>query len=226
MPPEERQAYLDRLELAAAALDIALAPPESAEAMPAQLAERIRRQAATPAAPGVTAPRTGRAAAAPSRPPVLARLGWIAAAACLAVAVVGWWPRSPSASSALEGAADLTTLALSATEDELVATDAGGEIRWSASRQAGVMNIRGLAVNDPSKLQYQLWIFDARRSDKYPVDGGVFDITEANGAVEVPIDAKLPVSEATLFAITVEPPGGSVVSDRRIVLLAKVDSGP
>ena len=39
----------------------------------------------------------------------------------------------------------------------------------------------------------------------------------------MPIEAKLPVSNAVMFAITVERPGGVVVSDRsRLPLLAKV----
>ncbi len=44
----------------------------------------------------------------------------------------------------------------------------------------------------------------------------------ASGEVVVEIDAKLPVAEAALFAITVEAPGGVVVSSReRIALLAQ-----
>ena len=56
-----------------------------------------------------------------------------------------------------------------------------------------------------------------------PVDGGVFDIAAqaaATGEVIIPIDAKLPVGDARIFAITVEPPGGVVVSDRDIVTVA------
>jgi anti-sigma-K factor RskA len=85
------------------------------------------------------------------------------------------------------------------------------------------MRIRGLASNDPKVTQYQLWIFDAERGDTYPVDGGVFDVTPtARGEVIVPIQAKLVVGKPVLFAITVEKPGGVVVSKReRIVLTAK-----
>ncbi|MEM7228940.1 MAG: anti-sigma factor, partial [Planctomycetota bacterium] len=84
----------------------------------------------------------------------------------------------------------------------------------------------GLEANDPSVMQYQLWIFDAERSADHPVDGGVFDIPAGGGEVIVPIDPKLAVSDATLFAITVEQPGGVVVSAReRIVLLAQPAQG-
>ncbi|MEM9493444.1 MAG: hypothetical protein AAGC55_30125, partial [Myxococcota bacterium] len=82
--------------------------------------------------------------------------------------------------------------------------------------------IRGLAANNVKRLQYQLWIFDPARDERYPVDGGVFDIPDAADEVVVPIDAKLAVAAPNLFAITVEPPGGVVVSSReRIVLLAQ-----
>jgi hypothetical protein len=99
-----------------------------------------------------------------------------------------------------------------------------GDVVWSAARQQGFMQFRGLAVNDPSKAQYQLWIFDAERPEAYPVDGGVFDVPEnAGGDVLVRIDPRLPISRATAFAITVERPGGVVVSSReRLPLLAAI----
>ena len=82
------------------------------------------------------------------------------------------------------------------------------------------MRFANLAPNDPKLSQYQLWIFDKQRDEKYPVDGGVFDVT-ATGEVIVAISAKLPVGDAVLFAVTVEAPGGVVVSKReRIVVTA------
>ena len=100
-----------------------------------------------------------------------------------------------------------------------------GDVVWSQSRQQGYMRFRGLAANDPAIEQYQLWIFDEERDAAHPVDGGVFDVadTDADGEVCVPIDARLPIGKPTLFAITVEKPGGVVVSTReRLPLLAKV----
>ena len=79
----------------------------------------------------------------------------------------------------------------------------------------------GIAKNERAKSVYQLWIFDKARDDRYPVDGGVFDI-DADGDIVVPIKAKLPVGEAALFAVTVEKPGGVVASSREhIVVTAK-----
>jgi hypothetical protein len=78
----------------------------------------------------------------------------------------------------------------------------------------------GAPVNDPKVQQYQLWIFD--EAQEHPVDGGVFDVNSA-GEVLIPIDAKLRVTKPTLFAITLEKPGGVVVSDRqRIAIVAPI----
>lgn len=99
---------------------------------------------------------------------------------------------------------------------------ASGEVLWDAAQQRGVMRFAGLAPNDARVAQYQLWIVDAERDARYPVDGGVFDVT-SDAEVLVPIDARLPVGRATLFAVTLEPPGGVVVSTReRLVLAAAV----
>lgn len=157
---------------------------------------------------------------------------WIAAAACLLLAVGTWlWQRqrgpSPAvamsaaeARSALLGrATDVTTIAWTATADP-TAKGASGDVVWSEKEQRGYMRFVGLQPNNPSAFQYQLWIFDKNRDDKYPVDGGVFDVA-SNGEVVVPITARLNVADPTLFAVTVEKPGGVVVSSReRIVVTA------
>lgn len=130
---------------------------------------------------------------------------------------------TPSPSQArqelLASAKDVKTLAWSATPD-VAAKGAGGDVVWSPSKQEGYMRFTGLATNDPKLLQYQLWIFDKDRDDKYPVDGGVFDVGP-DGEVVVKISPKLYVNEPVLFAVTVEAPGGVVVSKReRIVVTA------
>jgi hypothetical protein len=119
----------------------------------------------------------------------------------------------------LAAATDVKTLAWTATTDPF-ATGAAGDVVWSPSKQEGYMRFTGLATNDPKLLQYQLWIFDKDRDDKYPVDGGVFDVGP-DGEVVVKISPKLRVNEPVLFAVTVEAPGGVVVSKReRIVVTA------
>jgi anti-sigma-K factor RskA len=71
-----------------------------------------------------------------------------------------------------------------------------------------------------------LWIFDGTRDDRYPIDGGVFNIPSGQSEVIIPITAKLEVRDPAMFAVTIEKPGGSVVSSRdRIVVLAPVAAG-
>jgi anti-sigma-K factor RskA len=123
--------------------------------------------------------------------------------------------------SLLNADSSLTRLAWSATPDSS-AKGATGDVVWSGKAQRGVMRIAGLQANDRTRWQYQLWIFDKKRDQRYPVDGGVFDIPAGSHEVFVPIDARIPVGEAVMFAVTVEPVGGVVVSTReRIALLAK-----
>lgn len=99
---------------------------------------------------------------------------------------------------------------------------ASGDVVWSTSSQQGVMRFVGLPINDPSIDQYQLWIIDPSRDDE-PVDGGVFDIA-TGGESLVAIDAKLNVIDPVAFAITIEQPGGVVVSTQeRLPLLASVN---
>ena len=101
--------------------------------------------------------------------------------------------------------------------------DVGGDVVWSDEKQAGYMRLRGLPVNDKSKETYQLWIFDKTQDKATPIDGGTFDV-DKNGEVIIPIDAKLKALGPELFAITIEKPGGVVVSKReKIAALAKVE---
>jgi anti-sigma-K factor RskA len=217
-------AHADDFDLAAAALHLAVAEPELE--MPTHVRRRLRERADayTRAATTVHTLRPERVRRMPAWPV------WLAAAASLAIAVVGWWlllrpepVRSPASRRAelLATAADAVTLAWSATQDA-AATGARGDVVWSASRQEGYMRFSGLAANDPAVSQYQLWVFDRERDERYPVDGGVFDIPAGGAEVVVPIDTRVPVASATLFAVTVETPGGVVVSSReRIALVAQ-----
>lgn len=84
---------------------------------------------------------------------------------------------------------------------------AHGDVVWSASRQRGFLRIRGLTPNDPARRQYQVWIVDGDRGT--PVPGGVFDVAGVDGDVVVPILPRAFVQGPTMFAVTVEPPGGA-----------------
>jgi hypothetical protein len=166
-------------------------------------------------------------------------IAWSAAAACLLIAGGAlWWamdqrakvgsrvahvnaPATPAEARAtlLASARDAATIPWTASADP-AGKAARGDVVWSASQQKGYMRFEGLAPNDPTQAQYQLWIFDKDRDQAFPVDGGVFDVA-STGEVIVPIAAKLHVDDPTLFAVTVERPGGVVVSKReRIVVTA------
>jgi len=99
-----------------------------------------------------------------------------------------------------------------------------GDIVWSDAKQAGYMRFTGLPANDPSKGTYQLWIFDQTQDKATPIDGGTFDVN-ANGEVIVPITPRLHAVKPEMFAVTMEKPGGVVVSKReKIAALAKVET--
>lgn len=103
------------------------------------------------------------------------------------------------------------------------ASSPAGEVLWSDSQQQGVMLLAGLPENDPSVSQYQLWIVDPTRDDVHPVDGGVFDIpATGSGPIAIPISAKLRITNPAAFVITMEQPGGVVVSKQeQVVAIAK-----
>ncbi len=102
--------------------------------------------------------------------------------------------------------------------------EVSGDVVWSDEKQAGYMRFRGLPKNDATKETYQLWIFDKTQDKATPIDGGTFDVS-ADGEVVIPINAKLKAQGPAMFAITVEKPGGVVVSKReKIAALAKVET--
>ncbi len=211
------------LELAASAAYLAMAPPAHAggplpEAVRARVMADARRYfAGVPTRPRIAAPGRGRAAS------LIASAGWVAAAASLFLAFWAWkpapiaLPMTPS-EQMQELSRAYRPIRLSATDHPL-ARGAGGELIWSGDRQSGFLKLQGLAEVDPKKGAYQLWIFDRDRDARYPVDGGLFGVDDATRPTIIPIRASVPVREPTLFAITLEPPGGVVVSDRKRIML-------
>jgi len=232
--------YARDLERAAAA--IALAGTPEAEPLPAALRARIEVQAqgffGKAAKPQLPARASSRGASA----------GWWAAAACLVLAALGWLhspqsnapvavvpvptppavippPIVPAAPpppaeerAALLALPDSLKITLGATKDP-AAAGVTGDVVWDPATQRGFVRFVGLKPNDPRAHQYQLWIFDGERDQRYPVDAGVFDVPANLAEVLVPIHAALPVRAAKAFAVTVEKPGGVVVSAREHVVL-------
>ncbi|MDM7921103.1 MAG: anti-sigma factor [Pyrinomonadaceae bacterium] len=172
-------------------------------------------------------------------------MGWaVAAAACIALAFNIFSTREarqisggPTPSPTVEkkpSIAELREQLLASGADIRRATwgkgnvagieEISGDVVWSDTKQEGYMRFRGLPKNDPSKETYQLWIFEDGKLEPHPKDGGVFDVT-ADGEVIVPIDAKLAAKDPKVFAITIEKPGGVVVSGReKIAALAKTET--
>lgn len=173
------------------------------------------------------------------------KAGWLVAATLLVALLVGRndsvEPPAPTDEQVVEATPEVTTTPTSQLDlDSLLAmtdtisvpwtppTQPGfervtGAVVWNDALQQGFMRLSNMPTNDAAARQYQLWIVDPDR-DAEPVDGGVFDIVAATGEVLVPIDAKLPVSEPTVFAITLEQRGGVVVSEGPLIVVAPVAS--
>jgi len=234
---DEAEAY----ELAATVIELSLMDPKQAESLPDALRAKLIESAAAQMQASESAPDlklSGTKADTPVKPAAFSltdgRLfGWYAAAAALiALALVLVQPNTGPGQTT----PDQQYAAMQAINDTVTASwgfnadggderfaNAGGEVIWNAEAQAGFMKLTGLPVNDPTKEQYQLWIVDPAR-DAEPIDGGVFDIT-ASGEVIVPIDAKLRSDSPAVFAITIEQPGGVVVSEGPLQVVAAVDAG-
>jgi len=242
----EREA--ERFELTAAALDLGLEnlisekPQDSYGELPQSVRQKVIDGATRHLESSVTKPVAvpvmvqNRDAGLTSRE----AFAWFTAAAAVVLLMTGW---NPFAMPVTDRVIDNTPVAVAPTVEEQylefidgdaadrvqvawTATDeksnAGGEVVWRDSSQEGFMVIEGLKPNNPAQSQYQLWIFDSNTGGKNPIDGGVFDIVAGETSV-IPIDARIPVVGATMFAITEEKPGGVVVSDqKRLPLLAKV----
>ncbi|MFZ4750051.1 MAG: hypothetical protein ACOYMM_06005 [Phycisphaerales bacterium] len=229
----------EALELAAAALAVAEIERDRAAAsanVPAALKARLAATAAAVVAPAPI-PLDATRAAAPARatspktsPKTSHAREWMIAAASIALgaavtAIV--LNGDPNGDGATRDPAQFVRTHPRAvhwpwqgTGDAHVVGEVRGEAYFDPDSEDGLLEIEGLAANDPRIEQYQLWIFDAERDQRYPVDGGVFDIREP-GRVVIPVKARLDVTKPVQFAITVEKPGGAVVSERRIALVAR-----
>ena len=236
--PKILQDMVERSEEAAARTFLTFQNTMPTEAMPADLSDRLKKMASgfildaeksVVASPiNVVTPLTP--ISAPSKVNLREIAAWLCMAASIAIALCVWIPTKRDVIASLQSQRDKfvsSTADMVRTKWELPAPDPTksndlGEVVWSTEAQQGFMTFRGLPVNDPTKEQYQLWIIDPSRDEK-PVDGGVFDIASAGESI-VPIRAKLRVDKPTVFAITVEKPGGVVVSDqKRLPLLAKLN---
>lgn len=218
------------LEHVIAALDVSWANAQSTP-LPDSLREKLLQQAQAELTQDVQRSSTPSLKRTEPESTLRSYLPWFVAAASLAFAAYIWFGQRPGDQPPTSVAQLRSELLRSGTNLVEAKWSAGptpipgvtGDVVWDSQLQKGYMCFSGLPINAPTKEQYQLWIFDKNQSDKTPIDGGVFDIT-STGEVIVPIDAKLHVQDPFMFAVTIEKPGGVVVSSReRLPLLAQVD---
>jgi hypothetical protein len=202
-------------------------PPVASSVAPASPSPSGSPSPAEASSPAGRGPAAARARA---RWSPLAYVGWAAAAVFFLVSAglfrAAHPPTMPLANERARLMAEEGTLQTSfAALKDAAAAGAQGDVVWSTREQRGFMRFRGLAANprDASGWVYQLWIFDANQDERFPIDGGVFDIDPQTGDVLVPIQAKLRVIKPQAFVITIEKPGGVVVSKReRVAMAAKI----
>jgi len=173
-----------------------------------------------------------------TKTPIWAWLGWATAAAVSLLLVANIWvSRSTYTTAGISKTPTPSPEKLSPTQmrekfmasvpsAEMVKAEWGkgnmpglaiaGDVVWSDKMQEGYMRFKNLPKNDTNAYTYQLWIFDETQNEKTPIDGGTFDVN-ADDEIVVPIDARLKARGAKAFAITMEKPGGVVVSDRKQV---------
>lgn len=229
----EADAMVTAAEQAAVSAVVALAE-ENPEPIPTDLSSKLLAQANAHFASTSSSAETSNAPILPGpgsqKQSVI--LPWMLTAAAVVIAVIGWLPGNGQGgmlsaeeqyqNMIAEAPADLLRLDWTVLEDP-TSLGASGDVLWSDSEQRGYMRFNKLDSNDATESQYQLWIFDDKNDTAHPVDGGVFDIPAGETEVIIPIDAKINVKQAFQFAITVEAPGGVVVSKReRIPLLAAI----
>jgi hypothetical protein len=180
-----------------------------AEALPPELRSKLLRDAAPHITPNL--PRPARKA--PWKP--LALVGWgLALSLCIGV---GYWQVRTAATLDI----NQRQAALSRRPDTARFVSQPGstsaKVVWNQASQEGYLEVRGLPANDPTRMQYQLWIIDGGRGQpgqadaNNRVDGGVFDVAP-DGTAIIPIRASVKVFDTQAFAITEEAPGGVIVS--------------
>jgi len=176
----------------------------------------------------------------PVRPAPRSRtlMPWLITAVSVVLAVAGWWPRLMHPDSTAASASSFGQWRVASEREQMLANShnvghwpwageggaSNGDVVWDNRQQRGFLRLKGFVANDPARARYQLWIFDAARDDRYPVDGGMFDVPPGRSEVLIPVRPSVPVVRPVAFAVTVEEPRGAVVSAReKVVAFARVD---
>jgi hypothetical protein len=215
----------DAFELAAAAVHLALLGP--LEEMPAALAEKLYLTAVA-LAPAPAPPKRLQ------RPAWMAWSGWVIAAglAGLLIYQLSKPPvvveKEPSAVPTLAEVRDKIQRTAEWKPATFAAAkgNASGNVVWTDVKQDGVLEVKGLPPNDPTKEKYQLWIIDAKRGpDSKPISAGLFDV-KAGAPTLVRVNTSIPIGDAAAFAISKEPPnGGPQPTPDQILLVMPAKAG-
>jgi hypothetical protein len=166
-----------------------------------------------PETAGVQAPPPATTPLPPAEPSAAEQEAKVAAAAAAALP-----PSVAAQREAMLAKDDVIKIKFGPTKDPAAAGVTGDAV-WDPATQTGFVHFAGLKPNDPAKQQYQMWIFDATRDKRFPVDGGVFDIPADATEATIPLHAAIAIRKVAAIAVTVEKAGGTVVSGREHVVV-------
>jgi hypothetical protein len=212
------------LSLAVAAAALELAFLRRIEPLPTRVHRRLLKKGRVWA--GATATVMGTRSVMDSPFPEMTRRAtrlvftagpWMVAAACLILAVIARWP-GDAKNVVLLVKAEPTHVAMDLHDWDGEVKGVTGEVAWCDRIQQGYARFVNLPANDPTREQYQLWIIDERGKDQR-ISGAVFDSKGPQEQV-VAIKPGIPVRNPQTFTVTLEPPGGTWVSDlkRRVAI--------
>lgn len=174
-------------------------PPAAVPASSTQsLLERIRE---LPTAPGSVWTASGAASGTDPHPPRAAVrprpvIAWGALAAAAVLIVIAITVLRPfDANARIEARLDRTCAVTGTVCEDLVAVD--GATLGTLARRADGTSLTVLTSMPPANRAYQAWVIVEGK----PLSLGVFEVRV--------LELQSPLTEGAVFAVTVEPPGGS-----------------
>ncbi len=160
-------------------------------------------------------------------------LGWLVAAAAVAFATLTYVNNRPASVGSLREqvqqlASKPGTMSIPWTPmGEYAKQGVSGNVYWNNDDQTGYIRFRGVKPNDPALAQFQMWVFD-KAQGPVPTAAGVFDVRTPQGAGSegeyiVQIKPAIRVTDAQMFAISVEQSGGKMTPNtNELVMTAPV----
>jgi hypothetical protein len=200
------------LMMTCSVVEVSLLRPSDFEAMPVAVRRRLEASGAAWAVTMSQGPVL-RVPGWRGRRSIAVVTPWLAAAACLTVAVFAWRSKAGiDPVTMVERDPNRVEMQLAAWRDPSLSTpDAPqpclGHLCWSQANQRGYLKLERLPAND-CEHQYQVWILDEHGGQR--ISAGIFD---CKGECVVPIQPGIPIHEAKEFAITMEESGGTWNSD-------------